>query len=916
MRAVLAPAICLIALLAGCSSGAGTVSQAPQPPVAIPGGPYIGVPDVPLSFDGSKSTDPKGGTLAYSWSFGDGTTGKGVNPTHVYTVVATYDASLTVTDTSNLTSTSTATVTVTTPPRPPVANVGGPYTGLPGVPMNFSGGKSTDPQGETLAYAWSFGDGATGTGVSPTHTYAAVGTYTISLTVTNASNLTSKSTTTATVGSPPQPPVANVGGPYISLPGIALNFNGNNSTDPQGEMLTYAWNFGDGAAGTGISPTHAYAAVGVYSVSLSVVNTSNLISTSTTTVNIGINGPAWSGTVHSGGQTISDAHVYLMAANNSGYGQPSLSLLDGSVTGYSDSVGAYILTDSSGSFTLPAGYICPINAELYIYAAGGTIGTFTNPAAGLLGVLGTCDNKNLSAPVWINEVTTIATAYAIAGFATDATHISSSGTALAQTGVTNAFTNAANLASISSGAALATTPSGSGTVPQTTINTLADILSACVNSAGPGSTLCSTLFSNAKSSGSMGMVPDNTASAAINIAHNPGANIGALYGNTGYTSPFAPALANQPNDFTVALSYSGGGLQQPYAIAIDGSGNAWITNHPNWAVTKLSSSGAILSGAQGYTGNGIIGPDGVALDIYGNAWIANGGSVTELSNLGAPLSGSFPYGTLGGFISPNMLNCENDAIATDASGNAWVTSIGLTSTGSLCASVAEFSSSGSVLSASSGYVTNDIYQPTGIAIDGTGNSWVINSDHLTVDELSKSGAAVSSAYGYYTALLYPVGIAIDSSGNVWVPGDTGGGSSMLEEYSNSGILLEQYTGGGLNSPAAIALDGAGNVWIANGPDSPIQGPASISEFSSSGFPLTGSSGYTSGGLVAFPSAIAVDGSGNIWIANGNGYSQLYGGANKAVIELIGAATPVITPIAAGLPVKPTVDGTSNLATRP
>ena len=65
----------------------------------------------------------------------------------------------------------------------------------------------------------------------------------------------------------------------------------------------------------------------------------------------------------------------------------------------------------------------------------------------------------------INEVTTIATAYAIAGSAVDATHVSSSGTALAQVGVTNAFTNYANLANGATGVALATTPSGNGAVP-------------------------------------------------------------------------------------------------------------------------------------------------------------------------------------------------------------------------------------------------------------------------------------------------------------------------------------------------------------------------------------------------------------------------------------------------------------------
>ena len=76
-----------------------------------------------------------------------------------------------------------------------------------------------------------------------------------------------------------------------------------------------------------------------------------------------------------------------------------------------------------------------------------------------------------------------------------------------------------NLESLGRGVALPTTPNGNGVVPQATIDTLADILGACVNSAGPSSTPCSMLFANAMNGNSQ---PAETATAAINIAHNPG----------------------------------------------------------------------------------------------------------------------------------------------------------------------------------------------------------------------------------------------------------------------------------------------------------------------------------------------------------------------------------------------------------
>jgi hypothetical protein len=145
----------------------------------------------------------------------------------------------------------------------------------------------------------------------------------------------------------------------------------------------------------------------------------------------------------------------------------------------------------------------------------------------LLAGLGSCGALKSSTFVTVDEVSTIATAYALAGFATDALHISSPATTAAETSVANAFATVANLETLNSGLALATTLAGNGTVPQSEIDTLANILSACINSSGPGSTQCTTLLGNAKNGST---TPMDTATAAINIAHNPGANVSALFG--------------------------------------------------------------------------------------------------------------------------------------------------------------------------------------------------------------------------------------------------------------------------------------------------------------------------------------------------------------------------------------------------
>jgi hypothetical protein len=356
-----------------------------------------------------------------------------------------------------------------------------------------------------------------------------------------------------------------------------------------------------------------------------------------------------SGSVHHGQTAVSGARVYLFAANTTGYGQPSTSLLSASLTGASDSIGAYVTTGTDGSFSMDGGYTCSANAQVYVYALGGNAGSGVNSASGLLAVLGSCPsagNFNTSVPnISVNEISTVAAAYAIAGFATDATHVSSSGTLLARTGIANAFANAANLAAISTGVALTATPAGNGVVPQGTINALANILASCVGSNGPSSTPCSTLLMNAAANGVAGILPSDTATAAINIAHNPASNVATLYTLALAGTPsFSPGLSAAPNDFTVGLQFSGGGLTESQRIVIDGSGDAWVANASS--VTEFSSLGAVLSGTSGYTANGSIKtPLGVAIDGSGNVWIANtyGANVVKLSSSGSVLSGGSGY---------------------------------------------------------------------------------------------------------------------------------------------------------------------------------------------------------------------------------------------------------------------------------
>jgi PKD repeat protein len=265
-----------------------TITFGVLPPTADPNGPYTGIVGTPVLFDGSASSDDSM-IVSYDWEFGDGNTGTGVSPTHSYATDGLFNVTLTVTDDDGLTDSAATTATIDPVLEPPVADPNGPYTGTVGSPVTFDGSGSSDPDGTIVSYDWDFGDGSTGTGVSPTHTYGAPGTFTVTLTVTDDDGLTDTASTTATIGDVlPEPPVADPNGPYTGTVGIAVTFDGSGSSDPDGTIVAYDWDFGDGSVGTGVSPTHTYGTDGVFTVTLTVTDDDGLTDSAATTATIGI----------------------------------------------------------------------------------------------------------------------------------------------------------------------------------------------------------------------------------------------------------------------------------------------------------------------------------------------------------------------------------------------------------------------------------------------------------------------------------------------------------------------------------------------------------------------------------------------------------------------------------------------------
>ena len=351
-----------------------------------------------------------------------------------------------------------------------------------------------------------------------------------------------------------------------------------------------------------------------------------------------------------GQQPVNGATIQLYTVGTTANGSASTPLIASTVT-----------TNARGGFHITGDYSCTNATQVYLVGAGGDSGGGTNSNIALATALGPCSGLTSSTFISINELTTVAAAYALAPFeGSSYTSIGSSSTYA--TGLANAFAASNVLVSSGSGLVGAAAPTGI-TVPVTEINTLGNILASCINSAGAGSPGCTQLTTVTGA--------NNTLDAAFYIAKNPGAGaVTGLFALSSGTSPFQPSFATKPNDFTVAVKYTGAELKTPYGIAIDSVGNAFVTNQTGNSVTgapPLSSTFATASNPATNAG-GFNAPQAIAIDTNGYFWIANpgGNNVVELAPLilyGGNVSnfGSVNSRPIGGFGS----TANPVAIATD-----------------------------------------------------------------------------------------------------------------------------------------------------------------------------------------------------------------------------------------------------------
>jgi len=590
------------------------------------------------------------------------------------------------------------------------------------------------------------------------------------------------------------------------------------------------------------------------------------------------------GNVHGGQQGVVGAVVQLYTVGVVGKGTGAIPLLRNTVTtgadGYFSITKDYTCGEDSSGSPLPAG----ASNQVYLVATGGDPGVGAdNPALVMVSALGSCSALTAKSSVYVNELTTVAAAWALAPFATSAGDIMASATN--GSGVTNAFLDA-NLLANSSNGALATLPDNLS-VETSKVSALADALASCVNSNG--GTACTPLFTAATE----GSVPTDTFTAALNIVKNPGKNVAKVFSAIGTYVPFSTSMTTPPNDWTMSLSITGGGLDSPNVLALDAEGNVWVDN-TNGPLSAFGPQGSPLSGSPFGAGD-INNSAGLTVDANGDIWVTNYDAGSNGTGNVVKFYGASSSGTMGNLVAPGFETgiAYPNAIASDTNGNVFVVN-------SINPSATVLTTSGTV------YTTpppNNTYSaflgqgqipngpPEAIAVDSNHGFWLPDDDR-SVAHISADGVEESLTNCCFTSIA----VATDSGGNAWLANY---GNASFSEVASDGatVPFKEKATGGLDFPTAVAIDGAQDVWFANYTGdsiSEIAGnggsvPVGTGISPSTGGPL-GKGGYGTDAPLDFPSDIAPDRSGNLWVSSTK---------NDTIVMFFGLGTPTTTPLLPG-----------------
>jgi hypothetical protein len=654
-----------------------------------------------------------------------------------------------------------------------------------------------------------------------------------------------------------------------------------------------------------------------------------------------------SGIAHGGRQPIAGAQVYAFAAGKTGYGSPA-KLLASTMTS-TDGTGRFNFTGTN-TITCPGTSDATYSNTLYIVIAGGqpTPGV-TNTDAVLLAVLGDCGTAVTNKPFTVvNEVTTFASMTAMQQFFNPYTVNGALATGLGEnfgapstnlTGLINAANAVPNLVTLSLGTAGATSPvltanstSGTSAANQTVtvttesskINLAANVLATCVNSS-PGA-ICNTLFSNVTSASIV-----DTLQAAYYMAANPTdlvngtSNIATVATSAVATLPFSPSLAvsssSYPNDWSIGVQYGSSTyttvgasnrayfVVNPQSLAVDRLGDIWIlnafTNSSSTvgnSVSEIDPTGVPLQTAFiGSNGLALTGPNSIVIDPFNNVFVSNygnsasGKSVVEYPNCASPCTAPSSLMTFNTGTGPGPM-------ASDGAGNIFI------STATAGAGDLEEVPAGSASEINATHYAGSLTATnySGMAIDPNFNIYLASGSNASPAIYMFPAGSYSTANAYTGSVIgYPIALGLDAASNIFFSNYAAGNLGEIGVGTPAGANAKGslFGGGSLVKTEKLVLDGSANIWATN---TVTSGSGAVSEiatsnsiFSNGGATLSPAGGYGSvtGTLLTArnynqTSGLALDASGNVWVGAGSG---------SAITEIVGLATPVITPIAANLP---------------
>jgi hypothetical protein len=668
----------------------------------------------------------------------------------------------------------------------------------------------------------------------------------------------------------------------------------------------------------------------------------NMATTATNTTPLG-QAATLSGKVHGGNQPVVGAAVTLYYAGQKGSPGTPASL---AATTTTDTAGSFaFIKDTTNGNAADNGttdtFSCPLTSDplVYVISKGGNTqnngdATQNNAAAAFISVYGTCNELSAANHVNLTEVTTVATMAAVQQFfnpfGTIDDAIVADGTGQQYNIVKQLPATIALLADPSAGTAVTSTTlnAGSGNINPAVsvtatpepgkVNLIANILSACINSATAASGNCGSLMTSATppnaaftSNFANGSFPPaiDTLQAIYYLLTNPtsggSGNQSTLFGLAGGVSgPYQPALATQPSDWTIAVNFtststcgtstggSGGFISSPIDINIDAADNVWIANSQAGTgnLSEISGAGVpttcVFLGAGGSKG-------GATIDSSNNVWIGSGANLYRYNPSSASAT-TFPT-----TVSPI-------GVTADGLGNVYFTAVA-GAVGSLyqipnaatSAPTAPVQISTNV-GTSPVRLMPDFQQTTSAPFVTVQGNIFVTSGTTSVAEVSPS-TGTGNLNGFLTTTIPTsgdsYGISLSHDNKLFISSIDSGAIDGLGlsggVYTNlSGFPFNTPGTIGIATPTSVSVDGRLNVWIPNNANG--TGTGSVSELGSQGTAagLSPSTGFQKdASYLTSGRALAVDQAGNVWVAGD--------GANF-ITEIVGAGVPLFQPYAVGL----------------